>query len=207
MKKMMIALGLATLLAACSTNGSYEPWDEPQQNAQEAAGNVAFSAQANADSIDYNTNVKTDTVTLFTAQATASEPIASQRLGVTLYSADKTADITSRVKLVKPAFDIYLYAIGHDSHWKTTHELYSENGDGVYEGFAWLSQAFKFRPNADNWDDAYGYVSDGKLSQKASDNIPVAQDGFYQMKVNLAEGTYELNRVEQLSLIGNALQG
>ena len=88
MKKSILFLGVAAVLASCSS-GEYEEWANPQSSAQEAPQTVSFTATA-ASAIDFN-NVTTDSVQLFVPSATASQAITSQNLFATLSSADGKA--------------------------------------------------------------------------------------------------------------------
>ena len=101
------------------------------------------------------------------------------------------------------SFNQYAYEIGDESGWSTTHTLYGANFDGKYEGFYYLNGSFKFRPNADNWDNDYEYVSEGKLTQDGSNNIPDPGAGFYMINLNEANLTYSLTRINYISIIGS----
>lgn len=113
-----------------------------------------------------------------------------------------TADFTSTVNLVTPDFSEFFYEIGNESSWKTSHALRSPDMDGKYEGFYYLNGAFKFKPNADNWDGDYEYNGEGKLTQDGKDNIPDPGAGFYMIDVDLNSSSYSLYKIDQISLIG-----
>ena len=100
------------------------------------------------------------------------------------------------------SFQAYAYEIGNESGWATSHALYGANYDGKYEGFYYLDGDFKFKPNADNWDDDYEYVSEGKLIQTGGPNVPNPGAGFYKINLDEAALTYSLTKVNYISIIG-----
>lgn len=114
----------------------------------------------------------------------------------------RTASVVDNINLVKPSFNDFFYEIGGESSWSASHALYSPESDGNYEGYYYLNGEFKFKSNADNWDDDYEYVSDGVISLNGASNIPDPGEGFYKINVNLGECTYSLTKVQSLSLIG-----
>ena len=83
--------------------------------------------------------------------------------------------------------------------------LRSPNFDGQYEGWYYLNGEFKFKPNADNWDNDYEYNGDGKIADNGGSNIPDPGAGFYRINVDLSAGTYQLAKVEYMSIIGSVL--
>lgn len=116
----------------------------------------------------------------------------------------KTSDkFNSTINLVKTNYGEFVYEVGNESEWQTAHALHSANFDGIYEGYYYLNGLFKFRPNADNWDNALGYVSDGKIASSASGNVPDPGAGFYKINVDLSAGTYSLTKIESISIIGS----
>lgn len=115
----------------------------------------------------------------------------------------KTSDkFNSTINLVKTNYGEFVYEVGNESEWQTAHALHSANFDGIYEGYYYLNGQFKFRPNADNWDNALGYVSDGKIASSES-NVPDPGAGFYKINVDLSAGTYSLTKIESISIIGS----
>ncbi len=105
-------------------------------------------------------------------------------------------------KIEKLNFQEYAYEIGNESGWSTSHALYGPNFDGKYQGYYYLDGQFKFKPNADNWDDDLEYVSDGVLTKDGSNNVPDPGAGFYQINLDLASMSYSLVKVDNISLIG-----
>lgn len=118
----------------------------------------------------------------------------------------RTAKVTSTVNLVTPNFKEFFYEIGNESGWAASHALRSPDFDGKYEGFYYLNGEFKFKPNADNWNNDYEYNGPGKIADiDGGPNCPDPGAGFYRINVNLGEGTYTLTKVESLSIIGSVL--
>ena len=76
------------------------------------------------------------------------------------------------------SFGDYFYEIGNESGWGTSHALAGPANDGKYKGYYYLNGEFKFKPNADNWDDDLEYVSgtttSGTLTDAGGPNCPVA---------------------------------
>ena len=110
-------------------------------------------------------------------------------------------------------FGDYIYAIGQDTGWSGTYPLRSGVADGsntgVYKGFGWLSNEFKFKPNADNWEGDWEYDSEGKIADIASGpNCPAPETaGYYMIEVDLNEMTYKLTLIESIGIIGPAQAG
>ena len=99
-----------------------------------------------------------------------------------------------------------LYEIGNESGWSTSHILLG-NGNGQYTGIYYLNGEFKFKPNADNWDDDYekleGDAYAGTLKQDGGPNVDAPEAGVYQIDVNLAAMTYKLTPIISVSIIGS----
>lgn len=107
-------------------------------------------------------------------------------------------------KFEKLNFGPYVYEIGDDSGWGVSNPLYSADGNGAYQGYYYLDGEFKFKPSADNWDGDYECSGEGKLTQDGSDNCPAPEEaGFYQINVDLAAMTYNLVKVDNISMIGD----
>jgi hypothetical protein len=100
----------------------------------------------------------------------------------------------------------YVYEIGNESGWSTSHPLFGANSDGKYQGYYWLNGEFKFKPNADNWDDDLEYVdgttTGGTLTDGGGPNCPDPGAGFYQIDLDVAAMSYSLTKVETISIIG-----
>lgn len=115
-----------------------------------------------------------------------------------------TVDMLNGTYLIeKVSYGEYIYEIGNESGWSTSHPLYGANGDGKYQGYYYLDGEFKFKPNpGGNWDGDYEWLGDNKLGQ-GSDNFPNPGAGFYQIDVDLAEGTYAVTEVKSITVVGN----
>ena len=110
-------------------------------------------------------------------------------------------------------FGDYIYAIGQDTDWSGTYALRSGVADGsntgVYKGFGWLSDQFKFRPNADNWDGDWEFEEAGKIADIPSGpNCPGPEEaGYYMIEVDLNAMTYKLTLITTIGIIGPAQAG
>lgn len=100
------------------------------------------------------------------------------------------------------SFSTFIYEIGNESSWSTSHALYGANSDGNYLGYYYLDGEFKFKPNADNWDGDWEYDGEGKIADNGGPNVPDPGAGYYRISVNLANMTYSLQKVESISMIG-----
>ena len=101
------------------------------------------------------------------------------------------------------AFAEYIYEIGNEGGWSESHPLRSANYDGKYVGYYWLDGEYKFKPNEDNWDGDWEYAGDNKLVDTGGPNMPAVEPGFYQIKVDLTEMTFETTPFV-VSIIGSA---
>lgn len=272
MKKIIYALGVAALLASCSSN-PYEDWADPQANGEESAETISLTAQA-GDAVDFNnpnySNAAKDSLKFYSYTIKSDQAVSNESKFLTLYSADKklttrletdannqvsasalqkaveslygksdavheipvtltdsvrlasgtgyvlTSDFTSKVNLVTPSFGEYFYEIGNEVGWDASkeHALYGPDRDGKYEGFAYLNGEFKFKPNADNYDNDLEYAGDksNPLSGQVADNgngvnCPDPGAGFYQINLDLNAGTYTLTKVNVLSITGDGVGG
>ena len=97
------------------------------------------------------------------------------------------------------------YEIGNEGGWSTSHLLLG-NGNGQYTGFYYLDGEFKFKPNADNWNDDLEYVSgdntSGSLTDGGGPNCPDPGAGFYQINLDVANMHYSLMKIESIGMIG-----
>ena len=97
------------------------------------------------------------------------------------------------------------YEIGNEGGWGISHLLLGD-GNGKYQGFYYLDGEFKFKPNADNWDNDLEYVSgdttSGSLTDGGGPNCPDPGAGFYQINLDFANLYYSLTKIESVSLIG-----
>ena len=97
------------------------------------------------------------------------------------------------------------YEIGNEGGWGISH-LLAGNGNGQYQGYYYLDGEFKFKPNADNWDNDLEYVSgdamSGSLTDGGGPNCPDPGAGFYQINLDFANMFYSLLKIESISMIG-----
>ena len=97
------------------------------------------------------------------------------------------------------------YEIGNEGGWGISHLLLGD-GNGKYQGYYYLDGEFKFKPNADNWDNDLEYVSgdttSGSLTDGGGPNCPDPGAGFYQINLDFANMYYSLLKIESISLIG-----
>lgn len=111
-------------------------------------------------------------------------------------------------KIEKINFATYIYEIGNESGWGTSHPLAGLNYDGQYTGFSYLNGQFKYKPNADSWDGdwekASGDCYEGTLTESGSDNIDDIPEGFYMMQVDLVAMTYKHTLISTIGVIGDA---
>ena len=105
------------------------------------------------------------------------------------------------------SFGEYFYEIGNESGWGTSHALYGPDKDGKYTGFYYLDGEFKFKPNADSWDDDLEYCggtdTGGTLSADSGPNCPDPGAGFYKIDLDAGALTYKLTKIESVSITGN----
>ena len=103
-------------------------------------------------------------------------------------------------------FSEFYYEIGNESSWSAAHPLYSAANDGKYQGYYYLDGEFKFKPNADNWDDDLEYVDGdsmgGTLQSSGGPNCPDPGAGFYQINLDAGALSYNLVRIEAIGIIG-----
>lgn len=94
------------------------------------------------------------------------------------------------------------YEIGNESGWSTSHPMML-NGDS-YIGFYFLNGEFKFKPNANNWDNDLEWIEDGKLDVNGIGNVPAPETGFYKIVLNTTAMTYNLIKINTVGVIGDA---
>jgi hypothetical protein len=99
----------------------------------------------------------------------------------------------------------FFYEIGNEGGWSTNHAL-AGNGSGLYQGYYYLDGEFKFKPNADNWEEDLEYVDGttmgGTLQSSGGPNCPDPGAGFYQINLDLTAYTYSLVRIDAIGIIG-----
>jgi hypothetical protein len=104
------------------------------------------------------------------------------------------------------SFGDYFYEIGNESGWGTSHALVGPDNDGKYKGYYYLNGEFKFKPNADDWDNDLEYVSgtttSGTLTDAGGPNCPDPGEGFYEIFLDAGALNYKLTKIESVSIIG-----
>ncbi len=102
-------------------------------------------------------------------------------------------------------FAEYIFEIGNESSWSTSNPLWGGNFDGKYQGYYYLDGEFKFKPNADNWENDWGQEPNGEAGRLVQDGEVNIQTGagFYQVNVDLSAMTYSLEKVNYISIIGD----
>lgn len=116
-------------------------------------------------------------------------------------------------KLEKLNFAEYIYEIGNNTDWENAYALHSPAMDGVYHAALYLNGDFKFRSDLSGWEGSgnWGLNADKEegvlINDGGSGNIPVPQNGFYWVTVNLAELTYLLEPFEKMGIIGDGQPG
>lgn len=114
-----------------------------------------------------------------------------------------TINVLDQTYLIEPlSFSELIYEIGNEGGWSTSHALYGANFDGNYLGYYYLNGEFKFKPNADNWEGDWEYDGEGKIADNGGPNCPDPGAGYYRITVNLADMTYSLMKVNNISMIG-----
>ncbi len=107
------------------------------------------------------------------------------------------------------SFAEYFYEIGNESGWSTSHTLRvtkDEDGNptGIYKGYYYLDGEFKFKPNADNWDNDLENNGGYTLDENGAGNCPApATSGMYEITLDLTTMTYSLTTIEKVGLIGD----
>ena len=120
-----------------------------------------------------------------------------------------TLDMSMRTYTVKKlVFNDFLYEIGGESGWTDYHKLRKKSkddvmNDGRYQGYYYLTSEFRFTPNNDNSEDAYGCIGAGKISDNGGSDCPAPDADFYQIDVDLVRGTYALTAVQSITMVGD----
>lgn len=117
--------------------------------------------------------------------------------------------------VVAPSFAEFIYEIGNESGWSTPYPMRSPNQDGIYQSYNYLDGAFKFKPNADNWEGDWGQdpngdygtlVVDGEEDCNKSDGAypdEVKPAGFYQIDVDMTAMTWKITAVNSITMVGD----
>lgn len=87
--------------------------------------------------------------------------------------------------------------------------LYSENFDNKFKGVVHIiggSREFKLTEGP-NWDVNYGDTGANNTLDRDGDNIKVAEDGTYEINVDLTAKTYTIGAVKRWGIVGSATAG
>lgn len=120
---------------------------------------------------------------------------------------------------VAPQFAEYIYMMGNFNGWSDPVYMRSltdaeGNFTSVYRCFNYLDGGFKFRPNADNWDNDFGQdpsgalgdlVVDGEEDCNKSDGSftdKLFDTGFYMVEVDIDAMKWSLTKIDYISIIG-----
>lgn len=106
-------------------------------------------------------------------------------------------------------FAEYIYTVGNigTTSWSESFPLYGANFDGKYTGYYYIHGAFKFKPNADNYNDDWGQDPNGAtgtLVQEGEQDCPSPGDGFYKIDVDLSAMTYTTTAITAMGIVGEA---
>ena len=107
----------------------------------------------------------------------------------------------------------FIYEIGNNTEWGSAYALQGPNFDGIYHGAMFLKSGFKFRSNANDWNGSgnWGLDADGTegklICDGGSKDIPLTEDGFYKITVDLNKMEYTLTKFEKLGIIGDGQPG
>ena len=189
--------------ALADETGSTIP-DYYEVNTPFTGGTGAFPAGKLAEAVNlmghWDEGEKPETVKLYVralASTTGTNTVISNMVEILVTPAEEIA----------PAWPEFIYEIGNESGWGTAHALRSPAQDGIYVGFYWLDGEFKFKPNENDWNgdweyDGEGDTTTGKIADNGGSNMPGVDPGFYQIKVDLNEMTYNVMPITNISIIG-----
>ncbi|SEF87276.1 SusE domain-containing protein [Algoriphagus boritolerans] len=105
-----------------------------------------------------------------------------------------------------------MYVPGDYQGWNPENEmtvLYSENFDNKFKGFVHIiggSREFKLTEGP-NWDVNYGDDGANNTLDLNGENIKVAEDGTYELNVDLAAKTYTISTAKRWGIVGSATAG
>lgn len=116
------------------------------------------------------------------------------------------ATTATKVMVQSTSYSEFFYEIGGETGWSTVHPLWGENFDGKYVGYAYLDSEFKFKPNADNWDNDLEFDGEGKIADNGGSNCPApAEAGLHRIEIDLEAMTYAITNFGGVSIIGDAV--
>lgn len=161
----------------------------------DAQGNVSAEA-LNKAVVELFNRVREERVLNALVTGVAVKPLSDGEISVPV-----VGTFDCKVMVQTTAFAEFFYEIGGESGWSASHPLQSKECDGKYVGYQYLCDQFKFKPNADNWDDDLECVGEWKVGQ-GSDNCPVPEPALYRIELDLVSMTYSLTSYGVVSMIG-----
>lgn len=192
------------------TNGGGDVYDDPVFTAilDAADGNIEFKLTP-ASMIGTNDWSKCITAAADNAEGKLADNNAGGNLVIPHIDGAKKIRVTFNLldqtwSYEALNFNEFIYYIG-GGDWATSRPLYGVNYDGSYLGYYYVGGNFKFKPNADDWNDDWGQDPNGdtgKLVQEGEVDCTNPGDGYYRIEVNIADLTYKLTKVESISMIG-----
>lgn len=114
------------------------------------------------------------------------------------------AKTSTKIMVQTSAYAEFYYLVGGDTNWNGDAVLQSKECDGKYVGYAHLSQEFKFRPVAGNWDVSLGCTSEGKVGESGGDCPAPAVAGLHKVELDLEAMTYNITCYNGVSIVGDA---
>ncbi len=118
-----------------------------------------------------------------------------------------TIEVKTTVKA--PTYGELIYLRG-GGDWGTDRPLYGPDFDGKYVGYYYLSDNFKFKPNAGNdWTGDFGHDPNGAANALIEDGeedcqLAAADAGFYRIDVDMAAMTYSITKISKIGFVGSA---
>lgn len=119
-----------------------------------------------------------------------------------------TLDMNRLVYTIGPApANIYIVGNINGTSWGPSFPLYDPDYSGKFQGFYYINGEFKFKPNADNWNNDLEYDGEGKIADNGGPNCPAPETGFYVVDVDMNAMTYKLTKIEFIDIVGNVEGG
>ncbi|MBQ8464072.1 MAG: hypothetical protein IJ544_08165 [Prevotella sp.] len=218
------------IAAAYYLTGTINDWNntntdfELSNGGQDPYANPTFTCALNMEALGNPTSIEFKATPVDGLGGDWSGCLAAGEEGKFNYNNDggnfKIEDIKANTKIIRltfnmldqtwsyteVAFNEYIYEIGNETSWSTSHPLFGANSDGKYQGYYFLNGEFKFKPNADNWEGDWGQSPDapyGTLVEKEEWNCWLEEgEGFYRIDVDIDAMTWALKKINYVSIIG-----
>lgn len=83
-----------------------------------------------------------------------------------------------------------------------------EMDENAFDGYLWLTKenSFAFSDRKSCGGKTYG-ISDNTITEGATQALTVGEDGYYRIKANTGDGTFEIVRINSFGAIGDATPG